>query len=165
MSQQTGGKKKGGNAWTQAVAQARKELKITGFVAVKKGTPLYNRAKEIYAAHKPGKAMKKSHSRSKSRRKSKSKSRVVCKVAKRPGSRKQVVCKTVKGKKSRKSKRSASKPKKRKASKGKASRSKKGKASRGKKRSRSRSRQKGYGTSDNTELKQILMQRLYGSAF
>ena len=37
-----------GGAWFGAVAKARKELGITGFVAIKKGTPLYNRAKEIY---------------------------------------------------------------------------------------------------------------------
>merc|ERR1719240_1765141 len=34
--------------WIQAVAQARKALKITGFAAVKKGTPLYAKAKEFY---------------------------------------------------------------------------------------------------------------------
>merc|ERR1712029_302478 len=38
------------NPWTQAVAKARKALKITGFVAVKKGTPLYTKAKELYNA-------------------------------------------------------------------------------------------------------------------
>lgn len=37
-----------GLSWFGAVAKARKELKITGFVAIKKGTPLYKRAKEIY---------------------------------------------------------------------------------------------------------------------
>ena len=31
--------------WTDAVSKARKELGITGFTAVKKGTPLYNKAK------------------------------------------------------------------------------------------------------------------------
>ena len=36
--------------WTQAVGKARKALKITGFVAVKKGTPLYAKAKEFYNA-------------------------------------------------------------------------------------------------------------------
>merc|ERR1712036_90265 len=34
--------------WTLAVAKARKELKIKGFLAVKKGTPLYKKAKEFY---------------------------------------------------------------------------------------------------------------------
>merc|ERR1712046_375979 len=34
--------------WTVAVQKARKELGVKGFVAVKKGTPLYNKAKEIY---------------------------------------------------------------------------------------------------------------------
>ena len=37
-----------GGAWFGAVAKARKELGITGFVAIKKGTPLYKRSKEIY---------------------------------------------------------------------------------------------------------------------
>merc|ERR1719316_2426841 len=34
--------------WTTAVSKARKELKIKGFCAVKKGTPLYNKAKQYY---------------------------------------------------------------------------------------------------------------------
>merc|ERR1719359_1176413 len=34
--------------WSQAVAKARKALKITGFVAIKKGTPFYAKAKEFY---------------------------------------------------------------------------------------------------------------------
>merc|ERR1719231_2257271 len=34
--------------WIKAVNQARKSLKLTGFVAIKKGTPLYAKAKEIY---------------------------------------------------------------------------------------------------------------------
>merc|ERR1712196_345056 len=34
--------------WIQAVAKARKALKITGFAAIKKGTPLYAKAKEFY---------------------------------------------------------------------------------------------------------------------
>merc|ERR1712182_30643 len=34
--------------WIQAVAQARKTLKITGFAAIKKGTPLYAKAKEFF---------------------------------------------------------------------------------------------------------------------
>ena len=34
--------------WIQAIAKARKALKITGFSAIKKGTPLYTKAKEFY---------------------------------------------------------------------------------------------------------------------
>merc|ERR1712100_480111 len=34
--------------WTIAVTKARKELGVKGFVAVKKGTPLYKKAKEFY---------------------------------------------------------------------------------------------------------------------
>merc|ERR1719185_17014 len=34
--------------WIQAIAKARKALKITGFSAIKKGTPLYAKAKELY---------------------------------------------------------------------------------------------------------------------
>merc|ERR1712118_251095 len=34
--------------WTQAVQKARKALGVQGFKAVKKGTPLYTKAKEIY---------------------------------------------------------------------------------------------------------------------
>merc|ERR1739848_608155 len=34
--------------WIAAVAKARKALKITGFSAIKKGTPLYAKAKELY---------------------------------------------------------------------------------------------------------------------
>merc|ERR1719262_730679 len=34
--------------WMKAVKKARAALKITGFVAIKKGTPLYNKAKEFY---------------------------------------------------------------------------------------------------------------------
>ena len=36
-------------AWKDAVAAARKELGITGFAAIKKGTPLYKRAKQLSA--------------------------------------------------------------------------------------------------------------------
>lgn len=39
-------KKLGG--WLAAVAKARSELKIKGFVAIKKGTPLYAKAKSYY---------------------------------------------------------------------------------------------------------------------
>merc|ERR1712176_121542 len=34
--------------WIGACKQARQELGLTGFVAVKKGTPLYEKAKELY---------------------------------------------------------------------------------------------------------------------
>merc|ERR1712072_1660230 len=34
--------------WIQAVQKARKALKITGFSAIKKGTPLYAKAKEFF---------------------------------------------------------------------------------------------------------------------
>ena len=34
--------------WIQAVAKARKALKITGFQALKKGAPFYAKAKEFY---------------------------------------------------------------------------------------------------------------------
>ena len=34
--------------WLKAVAEARKLLKIKGWTAVKKGTPLYAKAKDIY---------------------------------------------------------------------------------------------------------------------
>merc|ERR1711985_199042 len=36
--------------WTTAVQKARKELGCNGFVAVRKGTPLYKAAKAIYSA-------------------------------------------------------------------------------------------------------------------
>lgn len=35
-------------SWVACVKKARKELKLDGFVAIKKGTPLYERAKELY---------------------------------------------------------------------------------------------------------------------
>merc|ERR1719327_2561614 len=35
--------------WTVAVQKARKALNVKGFVAVKKGTPLYKKAKEFFA--------------------------------------------------------------------------------------------------------------------
>merc|ERR1711920_292339 len=35
--------------WTVAVIAAKKALGLTGFIAVKKGTPLYKKAKELYA--------------------------------------------------------------------------------------------------------------------
>jgi len=34
--------------WTLAVQKARKALGVKGFVAIKKGTPLYKKAKELY---------------------------------------------------------------------------------------------------------------------
>ena len=34
--------------WVVAVQKARKALGLKGFVAIKKGTPLYNKAKELY---------------------------------------------------------------------------------------------------------------------
>merc|ERR1719272_2570249 len=37
-------------AWTVAVQKARKELGCKGFVAIKKGSALYKRAKEIHSA-------------------------------------------------------------------------------------------------------------------
>lgn len=36
------------NSWMKAVKEARKELNIEGFYAVKKGTPLYTLAKKIH---------------------------------------------------------------------------------------------------------------------
>merc|ERR1719198_2813063 len=44
------GKKRFSNvsAWTKAVQKARTALKLTGFIAIKKGTPLYKKAKELY---------------------------------------------------------------------------------------------------------------------
>ena len=35
--------------WTKAVQKARSILKLKGFVAIKKGSPLYVKAKEIYS--------------------------------------------------------------------------------------------------------------------
>merc|ERR1712022_67851 len=35
--------------WTEAVQKARKELGVKGFVAIKKGSALYKKAKEFYA--------------------------------------------------------------------------------------------------------------------
>lgn len=39
---------KGAKMWITAVLKARKTLGLKGFVAIKKGTPLYNKAKEFY---------------------------------------------------------------------------------------------------------------------
>jgi hypothetical protein len=38
--------------WTTAVTKARKQLKVTGFVPVKKGTKLYTTAKRIMSKAK-----------------------------------------------------------------------------------------------------------------
>merc|ERR1711970_536490 len=48
--QSANGKKAYANikGWTVAVQKARKALGVKGFVAVKKGTPLYKKAKELY---------------------------------------------------------------------------------------------------------------------
>merc|ERR1719450_947434 len=35
-------------AWTEAVQKARKELGVKGFVAIKKGSALYKKAREFY---------------------------------------------------------------------------------------------------------------------
>jgi|TARA_R110000824_G_scaffold185509_1_gene366448 hypothetical protein len=43
-------KKAEGGSWMGAVSKARKELGIKGFSPIKKGTPLYIRAKEIHSA-------------------------------------------------------------------------------------------------------------------
>merc|ERR1711904_228403 len=37
-----------GKNWITAVVKARKALGVKGFVAIKKGSPLYNKAKELY---------------------------------------------------------------------------------------------------------------------
>merc|ERR1712099_158136 len=34
--------------WTKALQKAKKELGVTGFVVIKKGTPLYKKAKEFF---------------------------------------------------------------------------------------------------------------------
>merc|ERR1719399_158710 len=48
--QSAAGKKAYGNikGWTVAVQKARKALGVKGFVAVKKGTPLYKKAREFF---------------------------------------------------------------------------------------------------------------------
>merc|ERR1712025_68656 len=43
-------KRNGLNKWTKAFMQARKNLKIKGFVACKKGTKFYKEAMKIYKA-------------------------------------------------------------------------------------------------------------------
>merc|ERR1712159_640635 len=45
---QSANAKKTLGAWTAALQKARKALNIKGFLAVKKGTPLYKKAKELY---------------------------------------------------------------------------------------------------------------------
>merc|ERR1711964_121045 len=37
-----------GKSWISAVQKARKALGVKGFVAIKKGSPLYKKAKEFY---------------------------------------------------------------------------------------------------------------------
>merc|ERR1719231_2107305 len=37
------------NTWIAACQKARKELKVKGFAVIKKGTPLYKKAKELHA--------------------------------------------------------------------------------------------------------------------
>merc|ERR1711862_231955 len=51
-AQHAAGKKAYGRikAWTSACQKAKKELGVTGFVAVKKGSTLYKKAKELYSA-------------------------------------------------------------------------------------------------------------------
>merc|ERR1712000_761106 len=36
--------------WGKAVQRARRSLSVSGFVAIKKGTPLYRKAREIFTA-------------------------------------------------------------------------------------------------------------------
>lgn len=38
----------GSSSWSGAVGMARKDLGITGFEPIRKGSALYNRAKELY---------------------------------------------------------------------------------------------------------------------
>ena len=38
----------GASSWSGAVGMARKDLGITGFEPIRKGSALYNRAKELY---------------------------------------------------------------------------------------------------------------------
>merc|ERR1711971_290550 len=45
-------KRNGLNKWTSAVMAARKQLKVKGFKAIKKGTPLYRAARKIYDSKK-----------------------------------------------------------------------------------------------------------------
>merc|ERR1719189_858054 len=40
-------------SWVAACKKAREELGITGFVAIKKNTPLYNKAKELMSSANP----------------------------------------------------------------------------------------------------------------
>lgn len=43
--------KRGASGWNNAIKQARKDLNLKGFVAIKKGGALYKRAREIYDAN------------------------------------------------------------------------------------------------------------------
>ena len=49
----------GAKLWMNAVAKARKDEKTKGFVLLKQGEPLYERAKEIYESMKKKAAKKK----------------------------------------------------------------------------------------------------------
>merc|ERR550537_1709247 len=48
MRNKKGSLAKKNNPWMMAVKKARAALKIKGFCAVKKGTPLYLKAKELF---------------------------------------------------------------------------------------------------------------------
>ena len=43
-------KKNGLGKWTKAVQQVRKQMGLTGFVAIKKGTPFYKAVRKVYDA-------------------------------------------------------------------------------------------------------------------
>ena len=43
-------KKNGLSKWMAAVMQVRKEMGLTGFIAIKKGTPYYRAVKKVYEA-------------------------------------------------------------------------------------------------------------------
>ena len=43
-------KSSGLGKWTKAVMQVRKEMNLTGFVAIKKGTPYYKAVRAVYEA-------------------------------------------------------------------------------------------------------------------
>lgn len=45
-------------AWRDAVAKAKKALHLEGFQAIRKGTPLYEKAHEYFSATKPTKTKK-----------------------------------------------------------------------------------------------------------
>lgn len=56
--------------WLKAVAMARKELKVEGFMPIKKGTPLYNLAKKYYNEMKSGKKVSNKNSKNSSKKNS-----------------------------------------------------------------------------------------------